>query len=64
MDGIANTLQVFMIRRLDLLGLIVVLPGFKKLSGKTLNAFCKRYFQHSNANNIFGSGSKYFEVFR
>ena len=36
----------------------------KKLSGKTLNAFCKRYFQHSNANHIFGSGSKYFEVFR
>ncbi len=36
----------------------------KKLSGKTLNAFCKRYFQHSNANHIFSSGCKYFEVFR
>ncbi len=49
-----------------LLGRVVpVYPGKpKKLSGKTLNAFCKRYFQHSNANHIFGSGSKYFEVFR
>jgi len=29
MDGIANTLQVFMIRRPNLLGLIEVLPSIK-----------------------------------
>ena len=31
MDGIANTSQIFMIRRLNLPGLIVVLPGIKGL---------------------------------
>ncbi|SDI18579.1 transposase, partial [Nitrosomonas sp. Nm132] len=28
---------------------------YKKLSGKTLDAFCKCYFHHGDSNHIFGS---------
>ncbi|SDI17833.1 hypothetical protein SAMN05428952_11074, partial [Nitrosomonas sp. Nm132] len=27
----------------------------EKLSGKTLDAFCKCYFHHGDSNHIFGS---------
>lgn len=37
--------------------------GNKKLSGKTLNTFCKCYFQHGNPNHIFRSGRQHFKVF-
>jgi hypothetical protein len=33
------------------------------LSGKTLNAFCKRYFKHGDANPVFGSGREHFDIF-
>jgi hypothetical protein len=35
---------------------------FKKLSGKTLDAFCKRYFHHGDSNHIFGSAGQDLEV--
>ncbi|SDY85776.1 hypothetical protein [Nitrosomonas sp. Nm58] len=34
----------------------------KKLSGKTLDAFCKCYFHHGDSNHIFGSAGQDLEV--
>jgi hypothetical protein len=40
------------IRRIPTFGLFL----FKKLPGKTLNIFCKSYFDHGDSNHIFGGG--------
>ena len=58
MDGIANTSQIFMIRRLDLPGLIVVLPGSKGLFFKFMSfGRCCRF------RRLFFSGLRHDEVF-
>ncbi|SFN27659.1 hypothetical protein SAMN05421863_11692 [Nitrosomonas communis] len=36
----------------------------KKLSGKTLDAFCKCYFHHGDSNHIFSSAGQDFEILR
>jgi len=35
----------------------------KKLSGKSLNTFCKCYFDHGDADNIFGGSGQHLEIF-
>lgn len=36
---------------------------FKKLSGKSSNAFCKGYFQHGNPHQVLRSPGENFKIF-